>query len=56
METGIGDDEDSNLGGFIEDTVIESPLENASDESLHCLPDTLPPRHQSVGDGLHLLV
>ena len=26
METPIGDDEDSNLGDFIEDTVIHSPL------------------------------
>ena len=25
METPIGDDEDSNLGDFIEDTVIHSP-------------------------------
>ena len=35
-ETPIGDDEDSSLGDFIEDTVIESPLENATEESLHC--------------------
>ena len=39
METPIGDDEDSNLGDFIEDTVIESPLENATDESLHFATD-----------------
>ena len=39
METPIGDDEDSNLGDFIEDTVIESPLENAMDESLHLATD-----------------
>ena len=39
METPIGDDEDSNLGEFIEDTVIESPLENATDESLHFATD-----------------
>ena len=31
-ETPIGDDEDSSLGDFIEDTVIESPLENATEE------------------------
>ena len=36
-ETPIGDDEDSSLGDFIEDTVIESPLENATEESLHLL-------------------
>ena len=39
METPIGDDEDSNLGDFIEDTVIESPLDNATDESLHFATD-----------------
>ena len=39
METPIGDDEDSNLGDFIEDTVIESPLANATDESLHFATD-----------------
>ena len=39
METPIGDDEDSNLGDFIEDTVIESPLGNATDESLHFATD-----------------
>ena len=38
-ETPIGDDEDSNLGDFIEDTVIESPLENATEESLHFATD-----------------
>ena len=26
-----GDDEDSSLGDFIEDTVIESPLENTTE-------------------------
>ena len=31
METPIGDDEDSNLGDFIEDTVISSPIENATE-------------------------
>jgi len=38
-ETPIGDDEDSSLGDFIEDTVIESPLENATEESLHFATD-----------------
>jgi RNA polymerase primary sigma factor len=28
METPIGDDEDSHLGDFIEDTNVESPIEN----------------------------
>ena len=39
METPIGDDEDSNLGDFIEDTVIHSPLENATEGSLHFATD-----------------
>ncbi len=38
-ETPIGDDEDSSLGDFIEDTVIESPLANATEESLHFATD-----------------
>ncbi len=38
-ETPIGDDEDSSLGDFIEDTVIESPLENATEGSLHFATD-----------------
>ena len=38
-ETPIGDDEDSSLGDFIEDTVIESPIENATEESLHFATD-----------------
>ena len=38
-ETPIGYDEDSSLGDFIEDTVIESPLENATEESLHFATD-----------------
>ena len=38
-ETPIGDDEDSSLGDFIEDTVIESPLENATEESIHFATD-----------------
>ena len=39
METPIGDDEDSNLGDFIEDTVIHSPLKNATEGSLHFATD-----------------
>jgi RNA polymerase primary sigma factor len=39
METPIGDDEDSNLGDFIEDTVIHSPLQNATEGSLHFATD-----------------
>jgi RNA polymerase primary sigma factor len=38
-ETPIGDDEDSSLGDFIEDTGGESPLENATEESLHFATD-----------------
>ena len=38
-ETPIGDDEDSSLGDFIEDTVIESPLDNATEDSLHFATD-----------------
>ncbi|CCQ09526.1 RNA polymerase sigma factor RpoD [Pseudoalteromonas luteoviolacea B = ATCC 29581] len=34
METPIGDDEDSHLGDFIEDTTIESPIDSATMESL----------------------
>jgi RNA polymerase primary sigma factor len=34
METPIGDDEDSHLGDFIEDTSIQSPLEEATDSGL----------------------
>lgn len=34
METPIGDDEDSHLGDFIEDTTLELPLESATTESL----------------------
>ncbi|MFP3019150.1 MAG: RNA polymerase sigma factor RpoD [Arsenophonus sp.] len=35
METPIGDDEDSHLGDFIEDSTLELPLESATSESLH---------------------
>ena len=34
METPIGDDEDSHLGDFIEDTVISSPAESATNAGL----------------------
>jgi RNA polymerase primary sigma factor len=34
METPIGDDEDSHLGDFIEDTSIQSPIESATFEGL----------------------
>jgi len=34
METPIGDDEDSHLGDFIEDTMAESPVETATGEGL----------------------
>jgi RNA polymerase primary sigma factor len=34
METPIGDDEDSHLGDFIEDTTISSPLDAATSEGL----------------------
>ena len=39
METPIGDDEDSNLGDFIEDTVISSPIQNATEDSLNLATD-----------------
>jgi RNA polymerase primary sigma factor len=34
METPIGDDEDSHLGDFIEDTTVGSPVDTATDEGL----------------------
>ena len=34
METPIGDDDDSHLGDFIEDSTLELPLESATSESL----------------------
>ena len=34
METPVGDDEDSHLGDFIEDTTIQSPVEAATTEGL----------------------
>jgi len=40
-ETPIGDDEDSSLGDFIEDTVIDSPVEVATEDSLHFATDDI---------------
>jgi RNA polymerase primary sigma factor len=34
METPIGDDEDSHLGDFIEDTTVDSPVDSSIDEGL----------------------
>ena len=34
METPIGDDDDSHLGDFIEDTNVESPIENTTNINL----------------------
>lgn len=34
METPVGDDDDSHLGDFIEDTLLEQPLDAATSESL----------------------
>ena len=34
METPIGDDEDSHLGDFIEDSAMQSPIDVATVESL----------------------
>ena len=34
METPIGDDEDSHLGDFIEDTTMLSPIDSATIEGL----------------------
>ena len=34
METPIGDDEDSHLGDFIEDSTVGSPIDTATDEGL----------------------
>lgn len=36
METPIGEDDDSHLGDFLEDTNIKLPLESATSESLRC--------------------
>jgi RNA polymerase primary sigma factor len=52
METPIGDDEDSHLGDFIEDTGAESPLDSATVESLretvHGVLSQLTPREAKV--------
>jgi RNA polymerase primary sigma factor len=52
METPIGDDEDSHLGDFIEDTSVQSPLEAATGESLrettHAVLAQLTPREAKV--------
>ena len=52
METPIGDDEDSHLGDFIEDTSIASPVEVATRESLsestHAMLSSLTPREAKV--------
>ena len=34
METPIGDDDDSHLGDFIEDSTLELPLDSATAQSL----------------------
>lgn len=41
METPIGDDEDSHLGDFIEDTTIDSPVDAATGESLKEVTDEI---------------
>jgi RNA polymerase primary sigma factor len=52
METPIGDDEDSHLGDFIEDTSVESPIDSATMESLrettHSVLAGLTPREAKV--------
>ena len=52
METPIGDDEDSHLGDFIEDTSVASPIEQATMESLrettHSVLAQLTPREAKV--------
>jgi len=52
METPIGDDEDSHLGDFIEDTAVSSPVDSATDESLkettHAVLAGLTPREAKV--------
>ncbi len=52
METPIGDDEDSHLGDFIEDTTVSSPIESATTESLrettHSVLAQLTPREAKV--------
>jgi RNA polymerase primary sigma factor len=52
METPIGDDEDSHLGDFIEDTSVASPIDQATMESLrettHSVLAQLTPREAKV--------
>jgi RNA polymerase primary sigma factor len=52
METPIGDDEDSHLGDFIEDTSVDSPIDSATAESLrettHSVLAGLTPREAKV--------
>ncbi len=52
METPIGDDEDSHLGDFIEDTSVTSPIDQATAESLrettHSVLSQLTPREAKV--------
>ena len=52
METPIGDDEDSHLGDFIEDTSVASPIDQATMESLrettHAVLAQLTPREAKV--------
>jgi RNA polymerase primary sigma factor len=52
METPIGDDEDSHLGDFIEDSSIASPMDMATREGLreatHAMLATLTPREAKV--------
>jgi RNA polymerase sigma factor RpoD-like protein len=52
METPIGDDEDSHLGDFIEDTSVSSPIDQATTESLrettHSVLAQLTPREAKV--------
>jgi RNA polymerase primary sigma factor len=52
METPVGDDDDSNIGNFIEDNTISSPLDSATRSSLsettNELLDNLSPREAKV--------
>ena len=52
METPIGDDEDSHLGDFIEDTSVETPIDQATviglSESVHSVLSGLTPREAKV--------
>ena len=52
METPIGDDEDSHLGDFIEDTNVESPMDNTTNinlsETVHDVLAGLTPREAKV--------